>query len=419
MRTFALSTILLFPFVLAAADLQIALKIDHATVAGPNLDAMRKALTAAAGFSTEYGGPHSNHATEMALVSFPDGSYLELMGIQAKPDAAAVSAHVWSKFLQNNAGPCAFAMRVPDLSAEVRRLKSTGISADAPETAGRTRPDGTKLVWQTVNVGPGHRGSLFPFLIADLTPREYRAYPGGKPTTDRFGGIARVVIGVQDLEGAIAQYRRAFNLPAPLRQKDAKFGADLAWFEGTPIVLAHGLDDNSWLTRRVREYGDAPCAFVLTATRRQCGIAIPMVRPIHLLDRRSKTRLAAGSVRYDSETMEPVDRRKFLALAATVPPLMQAQAAAKTPKPGGMFVCMHEASADKFDFNPAMEGWAKAGIKAVEPNLVKVREFAQKESPAAAKRLLDDLGLKAVSSSNQLGLPEPGDARKQSLGMKS
>src|ERR1019366_6208829 len=122
-----------------------------------------------------------------------------------------------------------------------------------------------KIVWQTVNVGPGHRGSLFPFLIGDLTPRENRAYPSGKPTTDRFGGIGKVVIGVDDLEGAIAQYRRAFNLPAPLRQQDAKFAAELAWFEGTPIVLAQGLTDSSWLSRRVREYGDAPVAFVLTA----------------------------------------------------------------------------------------------------------------------------------------------------------
>src|SRR5436309_237444 len=105
MRAFPILPALVLPLALAAADL----KIDHVTVAGAQLDAMRKALTAAAGIPTEYGGPHSNHATEMALVSFPDGSYLELMGIQPKPDPAAVSAHVWSRFLQNNAGPCAFA----------------------------------------------------------------------------------------------------------------------------------------------------------------------------------------------------------------------------------------------------------------------------------------------------------------------
>src|SRR5438067_6501881 len=145
---------LVMPFALVAAEL----KIDHVTVAGAHLDALRQALTSAAQLPTEYGGPHSNHATEMALVSFPDGSYLELMGIQAKPDPAAVSAHVWSKFLQNNAGPCAFALSVTDLAAEGAKLKSAGITAGAPEASGRTRPDGAKLSWETLNVGPGSRG---------------------------------------------------------------------------------------------------------------------------------------------------------------------------------------------------------------------------------------------------------------------
>ena len=62
-----------------------------------------------------------------------------------------------------------------------------------------------------------------------------------------------------------------------------------------------------------------------------------------------------------------------------------------------MFVCMHQASSETFDFKTAMEGYAKAGIRAVEPNLLKVREFAEKESLATARRLLDDLGLTPVS----------------------
>jgi hypothetical protein len=241
------------------------LSLDHATVAGTNLDALRKALTRELGVPTEYGGPHSNHATEMALVSFPDGSYLELMGIQAQADPVAVSMHVWNKFLEHNGGPCAFALRVSDINAEVRRLQAAGISAGAPEASGRTRPDGLKIAWETVNVGTGNRGSFFPFLISDQTPRENRAYPSGKPTTDRFQGIAKVVVGVHDLKAAIAEYRKAFGLAEPLRQHDAGFAADLAWFEGTPIVLAQGDSANSWLSRRVQEYGDAPCAFILKA----------------------------------------------------------------------------------------------------------------------------------------------------------
>ena len=103
-----------------------------------------------------------------------------------------------------------------------------------------------------------------------------------------------------------------------------------------------------------------------------------------------------------------MNRREFVALAA-------APAFTQAARTGGLVVCMHEMSSDRFDFRTAMEGYARAGIRAVEPQLTKVREFAQKESTAAARRLLDDLGLKAVSSSNQLGLIEPGDARARSL----
>jgi 2-keto-myo-inositol isomerase len=95
--------------------------------------------------------------------------------------------------------------------------------------------------------------------------------------------------------------------------------------------------------------------------------------------------------------------------AAATAPLMQ------TTKPGSLIVSMHEASSDGFDFRTAMEGYARAGIRAVEPTLTKIREFIQKESPAVARRLLDDLGLHPVSSSNQLALVEPNEARARSL----
>lgn len=113
--------------------------------------------------------------------------------------------------------------------------------------------------------------------------------------------------------------------------------------------------------------------------------------------------------------MSDLNRRDFLGLAALPIALAQAPLRAQAPAQGGIFVCMHGASSERFDFRAQMEGWAKAGIRAVEPSLPKVREFAQKESPAAARRLLDDLGLKAVSSSNQLFLPEPGETRLKSL----
>jgi Glyoxalase-like domain len=242
-------------FILAFSPIGAAeLKIDHVTVAGAKLESMRQAFTAATGLATEYGGRHANHATEMALTSFPDGSYLELMGIQAQADQAAVSAHEWHRFLENSTGPCAFAIRAG---------APAGIARGAPQRNGRTRPDGTRLEWEITDIGPGIRGTFFPFLIRDLTPRENRAFLKGQPTTRKALGVARVVVGVRDLDAAIALYRRVFQLSAPKRQHDAEFGAELAWFEGTPFVLAQGLANDSWLARRVQEFGEGPCAFVL------------------------------------------------------------------------------------------------------------------------------------------------------------
>ena len=136
------------PVLLCAADS----KIDHVTVAGSDIQQMQAKL-AGVGIASVYGGAHSNHATEMALVSFPDGSYLELMGIQPHADAAAVAGHVWAKFLRENAGPCAWAMRDKNLAAEVSRLKAAGVSVSAPVASGRTRPDGVRLEWE---IGRAH-----------------------------------------------------------------------------------------------------------------------------------------------------------------------------------------------------------------------------------------------------------------------
>jgi catechol 2,3-dioxygenase-like lactoylglutathione lyase family enzyme len=263
---------------MASASYAADLRIDHVTLAGQSLDSMREAFTAATGIRTEYGGSHANHVTEMALASFQDGSYIELMGIQGGADPAAVAAHTWGQFLRNDGGPCAFALRVSDVTAEVELLKKAGLHVGKAERSGRTRPDGVALAWETADVGPGPRGSLFPFLIRDLTPREKRVYPSGAPTEKRLGGIGLVVIGVSNIDEAIAQYCKAFGLPAPKRQRDETFGADLAWFESTPVVLAMGTRPGTWLTKRTAQFGDAPCAFVLKATSRMNDQKFPRQR---------------------------------------------------------------------------------------------------------------------------------------------
>jgi len=241
----------------------VELKVDHATVAGRDVRSMQRALQAA-GIVSEYGGPHSNHATEMALTSFPDGSYLEQIAIQPDADPAAVAAHEWHKQLQGDGGPCAWAVRPADLGAELTRLRAASIQVSDARKNGRKRPDGVQIEWEAAQVGAGN-GNFFPFLIHDFTPRERRAYPSGKPTTTEFTGVSKVVIAVKDLDASIVQFRRAYGFLPPERQEDKEFGAKLAWFQGTPVVLASPLSPQSWLAARIGQFGETPCAFILAA----------------------------------------------------------------------------------------------------------------------------------------------------------
>lgn len=236
--------------------------IDHVTVAGSDLKAMQARLQLI-GLVSEYGGPHSNHATEMALTSFPDGSYLELIAIPQGADEKAVSAHYWSRQMRGNAGPCAWAERAPDLAAAVARLKKAGIPVSDPARAGRERPDGERLDWETANAGTEPNGTFFPFLIQDFTPREKRSMPSGHPTTQDFTGVSRVVIAVRDLEAASARYRKAYGFAAPIELTDENFDAKIAWFKGTPVVLASAASARSFVTTRIEQFGEGPCSFIL------------------------------------------------------------------------------------------------------------------------------------------------------------
>jgi hypothetical protein len=169
--------------------------------------------------------------------------------------------------MEENGGPCAWAIRVKDMDAEVKRLQGAGVPVSAPERSGRARPDGKRLDWETAQIGKELRGSFFPFLIRDFTPRQQRAFPKGKPTTKDFSGVVRVVIAVRDLGESAKRYQEAYGLPPPIKQVDTSFGAHLALMGGTPVVLAAPLSAQSWLGKHLDQFGEGPCAFILGAKK--------------------------------------------------------------------------------------------------------------------------------------------------------
>lgn len=97
-------------------------------------------------------------------------------------------------------------------------------------------------------------------------------------------------------------------------------------------------------------------------------------------------------------------------------PAAAALAAQTTPAATStMQLCMHQTTSAAAGYRRSLEGYAKAGIKYVELIPPQFEEFVKQEGMPAAKRVLSDLGLKAVSASGVRGLAEPGPNRAKAL----
>lgn len=238
----------------------MSISIDHATIAGARLEPLQQAFTGL-GLSPTYGGAHSNSVTHMALLSFADGSYLELISTL---HAGQVSPW-WHAHIAGDGGPCAWAARCDDVAAESVRLAGLGVAVRGPIAMHRERPGGTRLEWELAYPGEGEPGSTLPFLIQDRTPRAWRVPPETAVTTDVLTGLAGVVLGVRDLGPAIDLFRHAYGWPRPERVDDPAFGARLAHFPGTPVTLGAPLSGDGWLAERLARFGPSPCAFLLGA----------------------------------------------------------------------------------------------------------------------------------------------------------
>jgi hypothetical protein len=238
--------------------------IDHATLAGRDRASLER-LASALGFDPVYGGAHANDETEMSLVVFPDGSYLELL---AARDEAAEPPR-WGRHLRRDASPCAWALPAADIDATARDVAANGVEIEGPTDGGRRRPDGTEVRWRFAFLGPGDPGNVLPFLIDDETPREYRV-----PTddvTDAVGGLARVLVYVEDVESAADRFERAFGATVERTVRDATLDASVHLLDGVPGALV--VPGSGSLSGRLDRYGDCVGGFLF-----EPGTGVPAER---------------------------------------------------------------------------------------------------------------------------------------------
>jgi glyoxalase-like protein len=243
----------------ATAESPRPLKVDHVTICGPDLSALQDAF-ARLGLAAEYGGPHATGGTHMAVIGLEDGSYVELV---APLKGGAVTESGWSRLMRANAGACAWAVGSADIQKDVDALKSAGLPVDGPFPGGRKKPDGKVLQWRTAALGTQQAGAMLPFMIQDGTPREWRVRPSASAGQIGLSGVAAVVLGVKDMDAAVNLFRKAYGWPVPAREDHPEFGAKLAYFPGTPVILAGVLQADGWLAQRLQELGECPIAFLL------------------------------------------------------------------------------------------------------------------------------------------------------------
>jgi hypothetical protein len=239
-----------------SAMAQTMLDLDHVSICGSDLDALRQAFTNV-GLTPDFGGPHGNGVTQMALIGFDDQSYIELIA-PVKPGVTEGSD--WAKFITDNAGACAWAVGTNVLLQDVDRLKKAGITVAEPKRGSRKRADGMNVEWMTAQVGPGAPGSMLPFIIEDQTPRAWRVQTSDSVKGSPLGGLDLVIVGVNNLDASIALFRKAYGWSEPLTETQKDFGK-LAYFPGQPVILASG---GGWVSDRVGRFGEGPVAYLLS-----------------------------------------------------------------------------------------------------------------------------------------------------------
>jgi hypothetical protein len=166
------------------------------------------------GFTVTPGGEHADGVTHNALISFADGSYLELVAFR---DIDRALTHRWWKVAADGGGLADFALLSDDLAADSAALAE--LVKTPPKEGGRIRPDGVELKWRTAVLK-----APLPFVIEDITSRDLRV-PGGAAAQHANGatGIASVVIGaveIGDVEWRYAELRKRGAPQVELRKAE-------------------------------------------------------------------------------------------------------------------------------------------------------------------------------------------------------
>jgi catechol 2,3-dioxygenase-like lactoylglutathione lyase family enzyme len=236
----------------------------------------------ALGFTVMPGGTHADGLTHNALISFADGTYLELIAF-VDPADPRDNGWGWRQFLAAGGGLIDYCVASDDLEADVVAFRAAGFSMSGPTLGGRRRPDGAELGWLSARFWQA--GRELPFLIQDMTPRTLRV-PSGAATEHANGasGIRELMIATADLDRISRHCATLTGSQAPAFSPDRRRDAQLTTFTigQHSLIFAEPASPFSPIQQHIETIGLGPCEVMLTApggntlldTRRTHGVRI-------------------------------------------------------------------------------------------------------------------------------------------------
>jgi catechol 2,3-dioxygenase-like lactoylglutathione lyase family enzyme len=208
------------------------------------------------GFTVVPGGRHPV-GSHNALISFQDGSYLEIIAFYR--DAID---HRWWDLLSKGERFVDFCFQTDDLRGDTEKLRAAGVSINNPVPWSRKRPDGYELKWLLALATGSHRG-VAPFLIEDITPRTERI-PQQFHHENGVSGIDKVTVAVSEL-APVEKWYGALLGSSGQNIVDNEVGAEGLAFHVGPHIFEFLTPRNaaSPLVNWLRQFGPSPFSAVL------------------------------------------------------------------------------------------------------------------------------------------------------------
>lgn len=248
------------------------LSFDHAIIAVYDLETAREDYERL-GFTVISGGVHSSGLTCNALITFADGSYLELMAptdpkLLKDPPKPGPGNYLF--LFEAGEGFAGYSFVTHDLDDTVRRVRSQGLVIGDPQRGGRRRSDGVDLAWSTAMLPD----TASPFFISDHTPRNLRVRDEPEITSHANGalGTVGIVVLAERLERAVHRYEALLNTkPEPSARLDSDTAASFRVSE-FQVTLVAPEPSASTLREQLTRRGEVPYEIRLrTASPGQVG----------------------------------------------------------------------------------------------------------------------------------------------------